>query len=194
MAANLLTAVRMLLAAGFVITVAIAGTDPIGLVPYIFLWVFGLPEELTDLFDGYVARKTGTVSRFGGIFDPMSDSLSRLAIYFAMALAGWVHIALPLFMAGRDIVVAYTRIVNALTGGKTNARISGKIKGLSQSLGIPAIGTLALLSADDFGGSVAIARHITAGLIAAVTFWSLTDYLRQTWPNIRKLASEKPTS
>jgi CDP-diacylglycerol--glycerol-3-phosphate 3-phosphatidyltransferase len=194
MTANIVTGIRMLLAAAFAATVAWAGPAPIGILPYLVLWAIGLPEEVSDLLDGYIARRTGTASRLGGIFDPLSDSLSRLAIYFAMALVGWVHIALPLFMAGRDLIVAYTRIVNALTGGRTRARISGKIKGLSQSLGIPAIGTLALFSAGDFGGSISIARHITAGIIAAVTLWSLTDYLRQTWPNIRKLAAEKPTS
>ncbi len=192
MTANFVTGIRMLLAAGFAAAVAWAGPAPIAFLPYIVLWIIGLPEEVSDLLDGYIARKTETASRLGGIFDPMSDSLSRLAIYFAMALVGWVHLALPLLMAGRDIVVAYTRVVNALTGGRTRARISGKIKGLAQCLGIPAIGTLALWDAADFGGTIAVARHAVAATIAAVTLWSLTDYLRQTWPSVRALAAEKP--
>ena len=175
----------MVLAAAFAAIVGLwAGPPPVALAPYLALWLVGLPEELTDLLDGLVARRTGTASQLGGIFDPLSDSLSRLTIYFAMALAGWVSIAVPLVMAGRDIVVAYTRIANALTGGRTAARISGKIKAIVQSAGIPAVATLALWPASP---AIEAGRWAAGGCVIAVTLWSLVDYLRGSLPAIRQL-------
>ena len=94
------------------------------------LLAIAIAEELSDVFDGIAARRAGSVTALGAILDPLADSLARLTIYFAMALAGWVALAVPFVMAARDIVVAYTRIACAATGLATSARLSGKIKAL----------------------------------------------------------------
>ena len=120
MLAYLLTFARLPLAGAFAAIVAVlAGGSPVPVGWAIVLFVIAGCEELTDLLDGLVARRTGTASQLGGLLDPLADSLARLTMYFAMALAGWITIAVPLVMTARDIVVAYTRIVQALTGGKT---------------------------------------------------------------------------
>ena len=45
--------------------------------------VFAL-AALTDLFDGLVARSTGTVTEFGKILDPLTDRLLIISIVAAL--------------------------------------------------------------------------------------------------------------
>jgi CDP-diacylglycerol--glycerol-3-phosphate 3-phosphatidyltransferase len=176
---NLLTLSRLPIAAAFAVVVAfVAGDETLSVPAGVLLAGIAVCSEITDALDGFIARRTGRASRFGGILDPLCDSLSRQAIYFALALGGWVTIAVPLVMAGRDLVVAYTRIVQALTGGKTSARISGKIKAVVQSAGIFVL----LFFATDHGltgeGAAQTGRGIVAGLVIGVCLWSLVIYAR----------------
>ena len=58
--------------------------------------IIALASELTDIFDGHFARKHSLVSTFGKYLDPYIDSLSRLTIYFSLALSGYAPIWLTL--------------------------------------------------------------------------------------------------
>jgi CDP-diacylglycerol--glycerol-3-phosphate 3-phosphatidyltransferase len=141
------------------------------------LIAIALVEEATDIFDGWLARKTGTASELGGILDPLCDSLARLAMYFGLGLLGFVSIAVPLVMTGRDVIVAYVRIWAALTGGRTSARTSGKIKAIVQGAAAPLLVLIAwakpLLSLE--GHRLWLVG--IAAVVIAVTLWSLLDYL-----------------
>lgn len=188
MLAYILTFARLPLAGAFAaIVAALAGGSPISSGWAIVLFAVAGCEELTDFLDGRVARRTGTVSRLGGLLDPLADSLARLTMYFAMALAGWITIAVPLVMTARDIVVAYTRIVQALTGGKTSARTSGKFKAIVQGAGVFAIIALAADPAWLGDELDQILRAGVAALIIAATSWSMLDYLHAAGPGIRLL-------
>jgi cardiolipin synthase (CMP-forming) len=67
--------------------------------------IFGL-ASLTDWFDGWLARRYGSFSRFGRLADPLAD---RLLIDSAVILL-WHHGRLPLLapalILGRDVVLA----------------------------------------------------------------------------------------
>ncbi len=68
--------------------------------------IFGL-ASLTDWFDGWLARRYGSFSRFGRLADPLAD---RLLIDSAVILL-WYHGRLPLLapmlIIGRDLVLAF---------------------------------------------------------------------------------------
>jgi len=190
MLAFLITFARLPLAGAFAVIVAVlAGRPSVPVAWAIALFGVAACEELSDFLDGIVARKTGTAGPLGGILDPLADSLARLTMYFAMALAGWITIAVPLAMTARDIVVAYTRIVQALTGGKTSARTSGKLKAFVQGAGIFIIIILGLAASQARldPNLVQVLRAVIAALIIAVTSWSLLDYIRGAGPGIRLL-------
>ena len=188
MLAYLLTFARLPLAGAFAVIVTVQADGPSVPVGWaIVLFAVAGCEELTDFLDGLVARRTGTTSQLGGLLDPLADSLARLTMYFALALAGWITIAVPLVMTARDIVVAYTRIVQALTGGKTSARTSGKFKAVVQGAGIFVIVGLAAGQAWLDGELVQILRAAVAALIIAVTSWSMLDYVRGAAHGIRLL-------
>jgi CDP-diacylglycerol--glycerol-3-phosphate 3-phosphatidyltransferase len=190
MVAYVLTLGRLVLAAGFAVCLALWAVDGhISMGSAIALLVLAVIEELTDIFDGWAARRFGTVSSLGGILDPLVDSLARATIYFAMARVGWIAWAVPLVMVARDIVVAYTRIANATVGAATSARFSGKFKAIIQGGGIVVVIVLAMpVTLDVFGqGAIEMLRLVAAGILILVTLWSLIDYIIGAWPAVRQM-------
>ena len=192
MIAYILTFGRLVLAAAVAAMVAAVAGEPLSVWSALGLLVLVGAEEATDLLDGYFARRQGTVSMLGGLLDPFVDSLARLAIYFAMALAGWIHLVVPLAMTLRDLTVAYTRVANSAVGAATSARRSGKIKAIVQGGAMAAVIVLAWARASLSQGALAAGRWIIASAVLAVTLWSLVDYLVGAWPAIRDIARRRP--
>lgn len=172
--------VPMAAAAAILLTISAAASPAAWAVVVLLLLC-----EVTDMADGLLARRLNMASRFGALFDPYCDSVSRLVIFFGLASSGLVPLWLFLLMALRDISVAYIRIMFILSGRKASARISGKAKAWAQGLGAILLAVLwatAALGADpaafDLGAHWA-PTTITL-LIAAVTLWSLLDYFGAT--------------
>ena len=189
MLAYVLTFGRIVLAGAFAACLGcLVGPGELTSAAAMGLAALALVEELTDVFDGMAARHAGTTSALGGILDPLADSLARLTMYFAMALVGWVSLAVPFVMAGRDIVVAYTRIACAATGVSTSARLSGKIKAIVQGAGIVAFILLAACPKRWSG-----VRTGLEAVLILVTVWSLADYVQAAWPAIRKMSGRNPS-
>ncbi len=97
-------------------------------LPYILLSLIIL-IELTDLFDGFIARKTHQVTNLGKIIDPMADSIVRLSILltFTQGLIK-LPILLILLFVFNDFTISTLRTLHALNGHALAARLSGKIK------------------------------------------------------------------
>ncbi|MEI8134378.1 MAG: CDP-alcohol phosphatidyltransferase family protein [bacterium] len=60
---------------------------------------------ITDILDGYVARKTGIITEFGKAIDPIADKVFVAALLIAMITKGLVPMWLVLVVIGRDIVL-----------------------------------------------------------------------------------------
>jgi len=86
-------------------------------------------SEVSDIIDGYVARRDKLVTDLGKILDPLSDSISRFFYFFALAYHGLFPIWFIVFFFFRDIIVAYVRIFASFSGTVMGARFSGKLKG-----------------------------------------------------------------
>ena len=99
--------------------------------------------ELTDLLDGCLARRFNAVSQFGKVFDPYADSVSRLTIYWSLAVVGRALALVPLVMAVRDISVAYLRVVKLSQGGslwRTLRALPSLAKEAAMRFGIQVLG------------------------------------------------------
>jgi cardiolipin synthase len=72
-----------------------------------YQWALGLAifAGLSDLLDGWLARRFSWQSRWGGIFDPLADKLLMMASYLTL---GWLG-ELPWWLIGlvilRDLVI-----------------------------------------------------------------------------------------
>lgn len=100
-------------------------------------FILFLVAAFSDWLDGFLARRTGTISRFGTLMDALSDKVFILGLFIAMLQ--WMPFwAMPcvLLMLTREFLVTGLRLV-ALTQGRVLAAQSwGKMKTILQSITI----------------------------------------------------------
>ncbi|MCH9811731.1 CDP-alcohol phosphatidyltransferase family protein [bacterium] len=109
---------------------------PLALLPYILLSIVTV-LELTDIFDGLIARRTNRVTTLGKILDPMADSIVRLSVLFTFT-KGLIQlpVLLTLLFLFREIIISTLRTLCALNGTTLAARFSGKLKAVIQAIAI----------------------------------------------------------
>ncbi len=59
----------------------------------------------TDLLDGFVARRTGDVSEYGKIIDPLADKVFVGSVVIAMLVFGMVPVWFVAMILSRDIII-----------------------------------------------------------------------------------------
>jgi len=96
---------------------------------------------LTDLLDGYLARKNNQVSDFGKIMDPLADKVLVAAAMILLTQAGVVSAWVTVLVLAREFIVSGVRMAAAAEGNVVAASIWGKAKTMWQFVAI----TLALL-------------------------------------------------
>ena len=148
-------------------------------------------NELSDAFDGMVARARGEVTAMGKILDPICDSLSRQTVFIAFMLCGIIPMWLYLVFMYRDGILNLIRIMNAANGFVLAARSSGKIKAVIQSIAIFAV--LGVLLAQGQGRTIPMlfSRHAGFWIMivpAVITFVSMFDYLIPSMPVLKKMS------
>ncbi len=133
--ANYLTFIRIFISPIFMFLYLEHDLMGISLValPYVLLFLLGI-SELSDAFDGYVARKFHQVTDLGKILDPMADSIYRISVFLTFTQP---PVNLPLLLVFiflyRDSVISTLRTICALRGFALAARSSGKIKAVIQA-------------------------------------------------------------
>lgn len=147
--------------------------------------VFGL-AAITDLLDGYAARKLGQTSRFGEFLDPVADKL-MVAVALTLLVQSDPRVVVTLvamIIIGREITVSALREWMAGLGAREEVKVSssGKIKTTLQMFGIAfMVYQRPILGIDiyDLGYYLLIAASV-------MTLWSMMLYLRAAWPSMQK--------
>src|SRR2546428_8624734 len=108
--ANWLTVLRILLIPVFVSLLVYRKPGP-ALVVFV-------AAALTDLLDGYVARRHGLSSRLGAFLDPMADQLLLVSPFATLT---WLK-TLPFWIAAvgisRDLILMVGALVIHMAGGR----------------------------------------------------------------------------
>ncbi len=148
-------------------------------LPFLLLFLM-VCSEITDLLDGYFARKWDYVTDLGKILDPMADSISRITALLAFSQG---MIALPLLLVFvffyRDATISTLRTLCALRGVTLAARTSGKIKAVVQAVAIFLILLLMIPYAMGFLSLVGFQQWSLAivSVAALYTLFSGIEYL-----------------
>ena len=102
-------------------------------LPYVLLALL-LVSEISDMLDGFFARKWNQVTELGKVLDPMADSIARISVFLTFTQG---IIQLPLLLVFiffyRDSIVSTLRTICALKGIALAARVTGKIKAIVQA-------------------------------------------------------------
>lgn len=143
--------------------------------------LFGI-AAVTDIIDGWVARRFGQTSRFGEFLDPVADKLmvSIVLVMLVQAESGWFEDIIAMIIIGREITISALREWMATIGERANVRVSmaGKIKTTLQMFGI----AFMVYKNDLFGVPIYAVGFVLLVLAAIMTLWSMIIYLRAAWP------------
>lgn len=145
--------------------------------------VFAL-AAITDLMDGYLARKLGQTSRLGAFLDPVAD---KLMIAVALVLLVQEHptiwLALPAaVIIGREITVSALREWMAVLGARRKVAVSyiGKIKTVAQMVAL----LLLIYHVPILGLPIYKIGMFSLYIAAILTLWSMLQYIYLAWPEL----------
>jgi len=121
-------------------------------IPF-FIWLLDSPTPVrgfwaclvftaaavTDILDGYLARKLGVVSVLGKFLDPLADKLIVMAALVWLVSLGRVPAWVVVLLLARELSVTGLRSVAASEGVVIGAGHEGKTKTALQMIGIVAL-------------------------------------------------------
>jgi len=140
-----------------------------------------LTASLTDIMDGYIARKYNIVTNMGKILDPLADKLMVLIALVMLIPLGRAPAWIVALIVLRETAVTSLRAVAATEGIVISASALGKYKNMFQ-----VIATLFLIMYHNFplikigGFPISLDFHTSGILVLWValilTLWSGLDY------------------
>ena len=183
---NQLTALRILLVPVFVVLLLQA--DP-------YLKLFGVivfaVASLTDLYDGYHARKYGVTTRLGAFLDPLADKLLITAAFLLYVWMGYLVLWMVILVVVRDVLVTSLRIYAEYKNRPVVTSMEAKYKTLVQNLFVYLIMALILMKEAAFFGkglSLTISRFLASGYLDSImlvvtvfTVYTGISYLVSNW-------------
>jgi len=169
------------------------------MIPAIFLLFYLLPYPwadpascaafalagITDSLDGYYARKLGQTSRLGAFLDPVADKLIVAAALVLIVSRDprWFVVIVAVVIIGREIAVSALREWMAEIGARSRIKVSvlAKYKTIMQIVGL----SLLLFREDLFVIPTYKLGLLLTAVAAVLTLWSMIQYLRLAWPELR---------
>jgi len=153
---------------------------------YLACTVVFVLAAVTDIADGYIARKTGQMSRFGEFLDPVADKImvaTALILLVQRQESYQVIFAISAaIIIGRELAISALREWMSEIGEQALLKVSGigKLKTIFQ---MTAIGFL-LYHENLWWIPVALIGELLLYTAAALTLWSMWTYLKSAWPVI----------
>ena len=177
--ANLLTLFRI----AAIPVVVICFYSPLPNARPIAAFLFAI-AAVTDMIDGWVARRFGQTSRFGEFLDPVADKLmvAIVLVMLVQAQSGWFEDIIAMIIIGREITISALREWMATIGERANVKVSmaGKVKTTFQMFGIGFM----VYKNPLFGIDIYAVGFVLLVIAAFMTIWSMFFYLKAAWPFI----------
>ncbi len=171
----------------------------ISMIPAIFALFYLLPYPwadpaacaafalagITDSLDGYYARKLGQTSRLGAFLDPVADKLIVAAALVLIVSKDprWFVVIVAVVIIGREIAVSALREWMAEIGARSRIKVTilAKYKTIMQIVGL----SMLLYRQNLFGIPTYKLGLVLTAVAAVLTLWSMIQYLRVAWPELR---------
>ena len=137
--------------------------------------------SLTDMLDGYLARRDNLVTNFGKFMDPLADKLLVCSAMICLVDMSRIPSWIVIIIIGREFVISGFRLIAAENGVVIAANYWGKFKTVSQMIMI-------ILLILNFGGIFVVLEQIFIWLSLALTVISLITYI---WQNKSVLSMQE---
>jgi CDP-diacylglycerol--glycerol-3-phosphate 3-phosphatidyltransferase len=144
-----------------------------------------LIAAITDLLDGYLARRWGQITTVGTLLDPIADKLLISAALVSLVDIHRVPAWMVIFIIGREFAVSGLRSIAAASGYTISASELGKTKMVSQVVAISFV-----IGAIRWPRLEGIAQ---VGMWAVVIFGiaSAADYFRKFWRRVDDVVKQR---
>jgi CDP-diacylglycerol--glycerol-3-phosphate 3-phosphatidyltransferase len=174
---NVLTFVRILLIPVFVMLLIDPTPDRALSAAIVFV-----VAAVTDLLDGYVARKTGQITKLGRLLDPIADKLLVLSALILLVQVDRVSALVAILIIAREVAVTGLRAIAASEGLIMSAEVTGKYKMALQVIAIVLLvleGTVV-----ETIGNLHLAGIVTLYLSLILGYVSGAQYVRSFWRQV----------
>ena len=174
---NLITLARILLIPVFVILFSTPTPDRSLNAAIIFVIA-----AVSDLLDGYIARRTGQVTTLGKLLDPIADKLLVLSALILLVNVDRVTALVAILVIAREVAVTGIRAIAAGEGMIIAAETTGKYKMALQVVAI----TLLILEGTSLSelGNLHLAGMATLYLSLVLGYVSGGQYVWSFWKQV----------
>lgn len=175
---NLLTVTRILLIPVFVMLFVEPSPDRSLAAAIVFVIA-----AATDLLDGYLARRTGQVTKLGRLLDPIADKLLVLSALILLVQVDRVTALVAILIIAREVAVTGIRAIAAAEGLIMSAETTGKYKMALQVVAI----VLLILEGTIFSdlGNLHLAGIVTLYLSLVLGYISGGRYVVSFWRQVK---------
>jgi CDP-diacylglycerol--glycerol-3-phosphate 3-phosphatidyltransferase len=148
---------------------------PLGLAACILVWqrilipsvIMIFLAILSDYLDGFIARRTDSVSDWGRIFDPLADKVAIGAFIVTLALVGAVPLWFVILFLIRDALIAAGGIfMTRRLGSPPSSNIWGKYSSMTISIYLTVAAVGHMTGRAVWSGSLVLAGLDPVGLLA----------------------------
>lgn len=174
---NFITLVRILLIPVFVLLFFTPTADRSLSAAVVFV-----VAAITDLLDGYIARRTGQVTKLGKLLDPVADKLLVLSALILLLNIDRVSALAAILVIAREVAVSGIRAIAAGEGMIIAAETTGKYKMALQVVAI----TLLILEGTGLSelGNLHLAGTVTLYLSLVFGYLSGGQYVWSFWKQV----------
>jgi len=140
---------------------------------------------ISDLIDGYLARRWDVVSNIGKIIDPAADKITILVSVLMMLHLNRINVILAILIISRELIVVTLRAVAASDGIVIQASDGGKRKTALQMFGVGGL----FIYYDFFGASAAYCGNVLLIMSVILSWYSGLKYIKDYYLSTKQTLS-----
>ena len=135
-----------------------------------------LAAGLSDLIDGFLAKRFGMATELGAYLDPLADKAMIISIYVALGIVEAIPRWLVILVVSRDIMIVSAVILSWLVDKPVKLKpiAVSKLNTVAQI-----VYATVVLAALTFGWEIPLAKGVLMGLVATLTLLSVAFYVAE---------------
>ncbi len=164
----------------FVLTPCIAGSL------FYEYWALGLLfffiSAITDLLDGFIARRYNQQTKLGACLDPLADKFLIITVFMTLALKKNPYVTIPLWFVAIVILKDFLLVVGSLIVFSINHEASVKPSVLGKvTMALQVAALIWFLGASWWGYGSLLINRVVMGIVIFFGIASLVHYVYNGW-------------